>query len=103
MRAKQDMFISFSGNKWKIKYNGTMPQIHTLRELTIAEQEDPRNKALKGVRTYYFFAHHWRGHPEMEFNEASLYNDYAWIPKRKLNEYFTQSYHEVFIDGLQTR
>ena len=102
LRAKQDMFVELSGNQWKIKYNGTMPQIHSLRDLTIAEKEDPRNDGLKGVRSYYFFAHHWRGVPEMSYGN-SAYDDFAWIPKRKLNEYFTKSYYEVFIDGLRTR
>ena len=97
------MFVNLTGKKWKIKYNGTMPQIQSLRELTIAEQEDPRNEEMKGVRTYYFFAHHWRGLPEMEFNDTLPYYDSAWIPKRKLNEYFTQTYHEVFAPGLRTR
>lgn len=69
LRAKQDLFVELSGNQWKIKYNGTMPQIHSLRDLTIAEKEDARNEGLKGVRTYYFFAHHWRGIPEMSYGD----------------------------------
>ena len=103
LRAKQDLFVKFSDSKWKIKYQGTLPQIHTLRELTIAEKENSHNMDLKGVRTYYFFANHWRGLPEITFPEDIPYIDFAWIPKRQLNEYFTEEYHEVFIDGLRTR
>ena len=52
-----------------------------------------------GVRTYWFGAHHWRGLPEMLVGaEHQLYDDFAWVPKRLLNEYFTREYHEVFID-----
>ena len=57
---------------------------------------------MKGVRTYFFGAHHWRGLPEMEF-EGSDHMDHAWVPKRKLNEFFTEQYHSVFIHGLKTR
>ena len=103
LRVKQNLFVNLTGNKWKIKYNGTMPQVHSLRRLTIAEQEDPRNEGLKGVRTYYFFAHHLRGLPEMSINEEMPYNDFAWVPKRQMNEFFTKEYYEVFIHALRTR
>ena len=103
LRVKQNLFVDLTGNKWKIKYNGTMPQVHSLRRLTIAEQEDPRNEGLKGVRTYYFFAHHLRGLPEMSINEEMPYNDFAWVPKRQMNEFFTKEYYEVFIHALRTR
>ena len=102
LRAKQDLFVELSGNAWKIKYSGSMPQAHSIRDMTVAEQEDARNNGLKGVRTYYFNAHHWRGIPEMDFSNLP-YEDFAWIPKRKLNEYLTESYHEVFINVLRTR
>ena len=103
LRVKQNLFVNLTGNSWKIKYNGTMPQVHSLRKLTIAEQEDPRNSEMKGVRTYYFFAHHLRGLPEMNISEDLPYNDHAWIPKRQMNEYFTREYYEVFIHALRTR
>jgi hypothetical protein len=68
MRAKQNLFVLYSDNKWKVKYFGQLPLIHTVRDLTIAEQEQQANMGLKGVRTYFFGAHHWRGLPE--FSDA---------------------------------
>jgi len=43
------------------------------------------NKEFKGVRTYFFNAHHWRGVPEMLISKENLnldYDDWAWVPKR---------------------
>jgi hypothetical protein len=39
MRAKQNLFVKYTDNKWKVKYFGAIPLIHTVRELTLAEQE----------------------------------------------------------------
>ena len=83
--------------------------LHTLREFTPHETEtDKANIGLKGVRTYWFGAHHWRGLPEMLLNAENSdnmtdYSDWAWVPKRQLNEYFTREYHSVFIDVCTTR
>lgn len=105
LRAKQNLFVAYSENKWKVKYFGQLPLIHTIRDLTIAEQENKTNDGLKGVRTYFFGAHHWRGLPE--FSEAlphtTSHEDWAWIPKRQLNEYLTKEYYEVFINAFKTR
>lgn len=57
---------------------------------------------MKGVRTYYFQAHHWRGLPGLKL-EGTDYDDFLWIPKRQLNEYFIKDYYDVFIDSCVTR
>jgi hypothetical protein len=64
------------------------------------------NASLKGVRTFWFGAHHLRGLPEMligsqddgseQSTNTSNYNDYLWVPKRQLNEYFEKDYYEIF-------
>lgn len=64
-RAKMDLFQQLTDNKWRIKFFGSSPLLHTLREFTPIEHEDKQNHTLKGVRTYWFGAHHWRGEPEM--------------------------------------
>ena len=64
---------------------------------------DRANDGLQGVRTFWFTAHHWRGLPEMVQGEKSDYDDWAWVPKRLMNEYFTREYYEVFIDAIRTR
>jgi hypothetical protein len=57
--------------------------VHTLRDFTIAEKEDLNNQGLKGVRTYFFGAHHYRGLPEFDFdNPENDHHDFMWIPKR---------------------
>jgi len=88
LHAKLDLFKSLTANKWKIKFFGSSPVLHTLREFTPLEKEDKLNAELKGVRTFWFGAHHWRGYPELLFSQVKEednmtdYNDWAWIPKR---------------------
>ena len=57
---------------------------------------------MKGVRTFYFQAHHYRGLPEMNL-EKTDYDDFAWVPKRLLNEYFDKEYYDIFIKACLTR
>ncbi len=64
MRSKQNLFDKYTENKWKVKFFGTLPLIHTVRQLTEAESDDKQNTGYKGVRTYFFGAHHYRGLPE---------------------------------------
>jgi hypothetical protein len=73
-----------------------------MREFSDAERADPANDGLKGVRTYFFGAHHFRGLPEMNFSQTE-HDDWAWIPKRQLNEYLTKEYYDVFIHAFKTR
>jgi hypothetical protein len=61
MRARQDLFVKYSDDKWKVKFFGGVPLIHTVREFTEAEKEDKQSDGLAGVRTYFFGAHHYRG------------------------------------------
>jgi hypothetical protein len=114
-RAKMSIFESLTQNKWRIKFFGSSPILHTLREFSDVEVEDRLNNGLKGVRTYWFGAHHWRGIPEINLNEeaateaaisgvdTSMYSDWAWVPKRELPQYFTRDYHDVFKTVIKTR
>jgi hypothetical protein len=105
MRAKQELFVHYSDDKWKVKFFGSIPLHHTVRELTEAEKETPINGGMAGVRTYFFGAHHYRGLTTFADNlpQKTPHSDYAWIPKRQLNEYFTKEYFDVFINSLRTR
>ena len=69
-RAKYNLFNTLTDNKWRIKFFGSSPLLHTLREFTPIETEDKLNTDLKGVRTYWFGAHHWRGIPEMVISDT---------------------------------
>ena len=104
IRAKHNLFLGLSDGEWNIKFSGNLPQVHTLREFTVAEQEETINKAFKGVRTYYFHANHWRGLPMLAIeNGKTDYDDFAWVPKRKMNEFLTRDYFEIFINACTTR
>jgi hypothetical protein len=35
--------------------------------------------------------------------EESEFEDYAWVPKRMMNEYFEKEYYEIFIGACITR
>lgn len=102
MRAKQNLFNTISDGNWKIKYFGQAPIAATIREMSGAEREDKLNRGMKGVRTYYYQAHHWRGLPDLSV-DAHDYDDFAWIPKRLMNEYFARDYYEIFIKACTTR
>ena len=43
IRGKQDLFARLTKDEWKIKFSGSIPMVHTLRDFTIAEQEDLQN------------------------------------------------------------
>lgn len=103
LRAKHSLFTELSDDKWKIKFDGNLPQVHTVRDFTVAEKEDSKNECMKGVRTYFFNANHWRGLPEINMGEDSHYDDYVWIPKRKMNEYLTRDYFNIFANSMSTR
>jgi len=70
-RAKYNLFEQLTGNSWRIKFFGSSPILHTLREFTEAEKADKLNTNFKGVRTFWFGAHHWRGLPEFTMGENS--------------------------------
>lgn len=101
-KTKMNFFMNLTDNEWRIKFMGSSPMLHTIREFTPEEQEDELNYGLKGVRTYFFSAHHWRGYPMMNLEESD-YDDWAWVPKRQLNEYLLKDYYEIFIDIMSTR
>lgn len=119
MRGKQNLFnviahdpspqsSGIANTTWKVKYFGNAPIAATIREFTQAERVQPENKMLKGVRTFFFQAHHWRGLPSIspgDLPEAPNhdYDDFAWVPKRQLNEYFSKDYFEVFAKATSTR
>ncbi len=102
IRGKQNLFNDISDGLWKIKYFGNSPIVATLREFTEAEKQDPLNSSLKGVRTFFFTAHHWRGLTQMNYDKNE-YDDFSWVPKRQLNEYFSRDYFDVFAKACSTR
>jgi len=104
LRRKQDFFTEMTSDAWKVKFASNLPMVHTLRDFTVAENEDLGNEGMKGVRTYFFGAHHYRGLPNFDFaNPDMVHYDFAWVPKRQLNEYFSREYYDTFVPALKTR
>lgn len=104
LKAKQNLFTSLTQNEWKVRYSGMTPVVSTIREFTQDEKQDSLNLGLNGVRTYFFQANHYRGLPTMFMGEGhNEFEDYAWVPKRLLNEYFDKDYYEIFINATLTR
>jgi len=38
LRAKQNLFVDYSKNAWKVKFYGSLPMVHTIRDMTEAEK-----------------------------------------------------------------
>jgi len=70
-KAKLKLFNTLTDNQWRITFFGSSPILHTLREFTPVEEKDRLNEDLKGVRTYWFGAHHRRGLPKMTITPGS--------------------------------
>ena len=103
-RAKMDLFKQLAATEWRVKFTGSTSVMHTIREFTPEEASaDLGNDGLKGVRTFWFSAHHWRGEPQLLVDENSQYEDWAWVPKRLMNEYLSREQHSVFVDVMTTR
>lgn len=99
-----ELFKSLVETEWRIKFTSSSPALHTIREFTPDEVETDRgNDGMKGVRTFWFTAHHWRGEPRLLVEGDSLYEDWAWVPKRLMNEYLSREAHSVFVDMMATR
>lgn len=97
LRAKQNILNSLLDNEESmlVKYLNLYPSLATLRQLTEAEQEEDRNYDKKGVRTYYFEAHHWRGLPTFHLDKTK-YEDFAWVPKLHFRNYMQRDYFDIF-------
>jgi hypothetical protein len=100
LRAKQNLFSHLTNDTWKVRYIAGYPMVATIREFTPAE--NTLNHGLRGVRSYFFSANHYRGFPEYQLDKTD-FEDFAWVPKRQLNEYFERDYYEIFIRACLTR
>ena len=59
-----ELFKSLVETEWRIKFTSSSPAMQTIREFTPEEVDADRgNDGLKGARTFWFTAHHWRGEP----------------------------------------
>ncbi len=91
--GKNQLFESFTKNKWGIGYAGSHALISTYRFLDDEERRLFRYNYLNGVRTFYFGAYHKNGIPEIDTN---VYEDFAWVPKPEINKFLARDYFDEF-------
>ena len=99
VQGKYNLFNSFSGGKWTLRYVKNFPLQQTIRDFTEDEKKTLPTVELNGVRTYYFQALHQSGMPFVD-TVNSDYEDWALVPKQLLNEYFEEDYYNCFIDVI---
>ena len=95
--ARNKFFGFLSNNNWKIVYYPLEPFVFKTREFSNEEKQDPRNKKMKGVKTFYFAASHSDG--KVEINPR-LYPDYVWSSRLELNQYLTRESYKTFVNSL---
>jgi hypothetical protein len=83
-----------------VYYPGHEPLFCVTRDLHEYEKEDPKNKGLKGVKTFYFNGYHYRGQPSLFENKKHVYEDFCLCPKYKINKFLSKNYWEGVISGL---
>ena len=62
--------------------------------------EDPKNKGLNGVRTFYYPAYHFRGTPQVFVNNRHPYDDYIFTTKLNLNKVAKEEYYHGVVHAL---
>jgi len=91
--GKDDLFEKISNKKWEIDHFAPIPLMTTKRDFTPDEKELLRYNHLFGVRTFYFMAFHKAGFPIIN---KENYEDYAWVPKRELSQFFPRDTFDEF-------
>lgn len=98
--AKLKLFFNVTKEFWKIFFPPHHPAFAITRDFHEYEREDPKNKGLKGVRTYYFHAFHFRGIPMVYPNLKHNYTDYSLVPKIQMNKWVGENYYRGIITNL---
>jgi hypothetical protein len=92
--AKDNAFSLLSEGKWRIYYPVPLPVLLTKRELTQEEKQDSVNRKAVGIKTYYFPATHLRGRIHLN---PEFYEDYSWVPRLELNQFFDREDYNKFV------
>ena len=101
--AKLKLFIHLTKEKFKVFYEQHYPSFCTTRSLYDYEREDPKNKNVRGVRTFYYPAYHFRGAPTITPNIKHHYEDFLFTPKIEINRHMDETYYNAIIHGLQEK
>lgn len=98
--AKQKLFLHLSKERFKLYYPNKFAIASVTRNFYEHELQDPKNKLLKGVRTYYFQGFHFRGIPSLAMSEKNEYDDFIFTPKNIINKHINKDYYDSIIDSL---
>jgi hypothetical protein len=101
--SKYKLFFFLAQDEFKVFYKNPFPVFQITRDFHEYEKEDPKNKGLSGVRTFYFDALHFRGAPVVKSNVRHPYTDHVFSSKRELSKYVNKNYWEAVIPSLQEK
>ena len=101
--TKFKLFFCLSQEEFKIFYPSPYPVFHVTRDFHEYEKEDPKNKGLEGVRTFYFDAQHFRGAAKISPNAKHPYVDHVFSPKKELCNYVNKNYWQAIVPSLQEK
>jgi hypothetical protein len=99
--VKYRLFLNLTRENFKIFFYDHHPGFMITRDFHDYEREDPKNKDLRGVRTYYYHAFHFRGRPEVVPNAQHCYDDFILATKREANKVISKPYYSAVIGSLQ--
>lgn len=99
--GKYRLFIDLSKDQFKIFFDSEHPEFCLTRQFHDYEKEDPKNKGLNGVRTFYYPAYHFRGKPQVFPNARHPYNDFIFATKMNFNEIAKEDYYNSVIHALE--
>jgi hypothetical protein len=101
--TKFKLYICLTREEFKVYWANPYPSFHITREFHEYEKNDPKNKGLAGVRTFYFDAFHFRGGPSVTPNRKHPYVDFIFSPKNEMNKHLTKNYWDAIIPCLQEK
>lgn len=100
-QVKYKLFLLLSKEKFKVFYPGHNPVFHLTRDFHEYEREDPKNKGLQGVKTFFYEAYHFRSGCNLFKNARHPYVEYALCPKYKINQKFSKNYWNEVVGSLE--
>jgi hypothetical protein len=101
--AKQKLFLHLCKERFKVFYPNNYPIASVTRNFNEHELKDPKNKLLKGVRTFYFPAFHYRGGPCITLSAKNDYDDFVFAPKMEINKHINRDYFGSIINALHEK
>jgi|LauGreDrversion4_2_1035121.scaffolds.fasta_scaffold552160_2 hypothetical protein len=101
--TKFRLLYSLSYDEFKVYFEEPYPTFHITRDFHDYEKDDPKNKGLNGVRTYYYEANHYRSPIKIIPNLKHPYDNYVFATKRNIANYINKNYWEAVIGSLHEK